>query len=46
MSGVQQLDLLDQLEADERRRRLALHAAGDFCPACGTTEYPHGGADV
>ncbi|WP_353107893.1 hypothetical protein [Gordonia sp. (in: high G+C Gram-positive bacteria)] len=33
--------LSDAVDAVERRRRLADHAAGRHCAACGTTEWPH-----
>lgn len=38
-----QLDLFaTETDQAEKRRRLLLHARGDFCPACGTADYPHG----
>lgn len=29
-------------ETDVRRRRLAAHARGEWCDACGTQQWPHG----
>ncbi|MEJ9078828.1 hypothetical protein WKY82_10440 [Gordonia malaquae] len=40
-----QLDILNALAESisriEQQRRLALHATGRHCPACGSTRWPH-----
>lgn len=33
-----------ELTAETHRTRLAQHAAGERCDACGTDHYPHGDA--
>lgn len=38
---MNELALFPAVDDTERARRLAMHAAGQHCDACGTTHYPH-----